>query len=117
MDESLMKIEQGEIQDIIAERYGVTQDGVCLCLDYEFIRVGDDKKRRDFIYAIIDKRPARKRTNADKIRAMTDEELASWISGLNQDDCPEGKEYTGKTCLGFPCEVCWLDWLRQEATG
>ena len=55
------------------------------------------------------------KTNFDTIRAMCDAELAVWIVGLNPDKCPPGNEHYGKTCLGFPCEVCWLDWLRREA--
>lgn len=45
-------------------------------------------------------------TNADRIRAMTDEELAKKISGI---------ESFALTCGGgWPPEK-WLDWLRQEA--
>lgn len=45
-------------------------------------------------------------TNADRIRAMTDEELANKISGI---------ESFALTCGGgWPPEK-WLDWLRQEA--
>lgn len=45
-------------------------------------------------------------TNADRIRAMTDEELANKLSGL---------ESFALTCGGgWPPEK-WLDWLRQEA--
>lgn len=44
-------------------------------------------------------------TNADRIRAMTDEELAKKISGI---------ESFALTCGGgWPPEK-WLDWLRQE---
>ena len=44
-------------------------------------------------------------TNADRIRNMTDEELANKISGL---------ESFALTCGGgWPPEK-WLDWLRQE---
>ena len=45
------------------------------------------------------------RTKADRIRAMTDEELANKISGL---------ESFALTCGGgWPPEK-WLDWLKQE---
>ena len=45
-------------------------------------------------------------TNADRIRAMTDEELAKKISGI---------ESFALTCGGgWPPEK-WLDWLKQEA--
>ena len=44
-------------------------------------------------------------TKADKIRSMTDEELAKKISGI---------ESFALTCGGgWPPEK-WLDWLRQE---
>jgi len=52
------------------------------------------------------------KTNADRIRTMTDEELAYFIAsdyyvphcpntGCNDDD-------------GEGCEVCWLHWLKKE---
>ena len=51
-------------------------------------------------------------TNGDKIRAMSDEELAKVLS----DDCDlcidriSGKEHhCHSTCL-----MCWLDWLKEE---
>ena len=44
-----------------------------------------------------------KMTNVDRIRAMTDEELAEWISYERDDD--------------FMCNTeAWLRWLKQEAT-
>lgn len=49
-------------------------------------------------------------TNADRIRLMSDEELASflyhswdnssWCNGCCDEECS--------------CEPCWLDWLKQE---
>ena len=58
-------------------------------------------------------------TNADRIRAMTDEELAEW--GATLPCCPPGPDLAE---LCFPQNVCenihqmrkcWLDWLKQEA--
>ena len=49
------------------------------------------------------------KTNADRIRAMTDEELAEKLSSFR---CPQ------KWCFpddGKNCKSCWLDWLKQEA--
>lgn len=47
-------------------------------------------------------------THADRIRAMSDEELAKKMSGL---------ESFALTCGGgWPPEK-WLEWLRQEADG
>lgn len=47
-------------------------------------------------------------TNADRIRAMSDEELVRWV-GL--DSCPKDAVCT----LPVNCEKCWLNWLRQPA--
>lgn len=43
-------------------------------------------------------------TNGDAIRAMTDEELASFLGDL---DCPNG--YCEP---GMYCGKCWLEWLK-----
>lgn len=50
------------------------------------------------------------RTNADRIRSMTDEELADYFSELS---CwPHAKR---EDCRGMAnCMDCWLDWLKQE---
>ena len=58
-------------------------------------------------------------TNADRIRAMTDEELAEFLiqdgdcppERMYPDSCPNCDRVTPKVCYD-----CWLDWLRQEAT-
>lgn len=56
-------------------------------------------------------------TNADRIRAMTDEELAKLIA---YEGCPEGCPLDGKSCWYTQnydnCHSCWLDWLKQEVT-
>lgn len=58
-------------------------------------------------------------TNGDRIRAMTDEELADLINdaeyGLIERPgmCDVSKEYR-MTNLN-ECKNCWLDWLKQEA--
>lgn len=46
-------------------------------------------------------------TNADRIRAMTDEELAEWFCDNVSCDCG---------CLANDCKACWFDFLKQEAT-
>lgn len=50
-----------------------------------------------------------KQTNADKIRSMSDEEMADILSDncfevMNTDRCPVGT-----------CKKCILDWLQSEA--
>lgn len=50
--------------------------------------------------------------NADRIRAMTDEEMADYFSELS---CFPGANRD--ICKGVAnCMDCWLDWLKQEAT-
>lgn len=46
-------------------------------------------------------------TNADRIRAMSDEELAEFIASL---DCPD----RWRECKGH-CDDCVLEWLKQPA--
>ena len=44
-------------------------------------------------------------TNADRIRSMTDEELAETIM----------KQCAERACPLTDCFKCWIDWLKQEA--
>ena len=60
----------------------------------------------------------RKTTNADLIRAMSDEELAVQIAWPYLGSPPWCAEHT--TCPYIsedptPCDKCALDWLKQEA--
>ena len=60
-------------------------------------------------------------TNADRIRAMTDEELMEflehdyWSIDYCKKDAPIDQET--KECLLPSCKQCWLEWLKQEADG
>ena len=49
-------------------------------------------------------------TNADRIRAMTDEELMKFIEDTGIAGCP----YPAMSCRAS-CQVCSLDWLKQPA--
>ena len=56
-----------------------------------------------------------RQTNADRIRAMSDRELAAWCGR----DCPKGRfareDETEGVCSKFDnCAACWLDWLKEE---
>lgn len=59
-------------------------------------------------------------TNADRIRAMSDEELAEWIhNGISSDAC-DYCEYNNGYCDGSPCRgkaeaEMITDWLKQPA--
>lgn len=61
-----------------------------------------------------------KPSNADRIRAMTDEELAEFIQKSGYGSCPNVPqcpqyESGDKPYTEDGCRKCWLDWLRQEA--
>ena len=50
--------------------------------------------------------------NGDRIRAMTDEELAILLCdacACSYDDVDVCEKWNGA------CDNCWLDWLKQEA--
>lgn len=50
-------------------------------------------------------------TNADKLRAMTDEELAEFLNGTDGDFLPTGEALTVSAGKNR-----WLDWLKEEIT-
>ena len=56
-----------------------------------------------------------KPTNADKIRSMTDEELAEMFAKLV--DCNECKLYKYNKCMASEdaCLSQWLEWLKKES--
>ena len=54
-----------------------------------------------------------KPTNADRIRAMTDEELCSLMSNFNICDTRSNQEC--KFMFLADCQQCLLEWLQQPA--
>jgi hypothetical protein len=62
---------------------------------------------------IVQYRVPQPKTNADRIRSMTDEELAEWLAAHNERSavCPN---FGAHGCQAS-CIQCWLKWLRQEA--
>lgn len=53
-----------------------------------------------------------KQTNADRIRSMTDEELAEFLDDLCVVDAGFRCEECNDT---LNCYVCYLEWLQSEA--
>ena len=54
-------------------------------------------------------------TNGDKIRSMTDEELAELLfDGAGVSTSPPGRNCVSD-CHWDSCRDCWLDYLKQEA--
>ena len=60
------------------------------------------------------------KTNADRIRAMSDEELAEWLyNGISTDPC-DYCEYNNGHCDGSPCRgkadaETIIEWLKRPA--
>ena len=56
-------------------------------------------------------------TNAEKIRAMTDEEFALYFAGVH---CPYVFGWNGRCMLSNDenagCKSCWLRYMKQEVT-
>ena len=52
-------------------------------------------------------------TNADKIRSMSDEELAEWIN--SKDTCEQYVYEPENTCMKEPCINSILNWLQTKA--
>ena len=54
-------------------------------------------------------------TQADRIRAMSDEELAEWLERFT--DCDSGLSPCRKYCKGNTCFVAILKWLQSPVDG
>lgn len=50
-------------------------------------------------------------TNADRIRAMTDEELADFL----EKGCEHIAPSENCTLPYYSCVKCWLNWLKEDA--
>ncbi len=54
-------------------------------------------------------------TNADRIRDMTDEELAEWLYTLNDEHIDSVCPPTNPSCTVYEnCIKCWLNFLKDE---
>ena len=86
---------------------GYCKTTVCINNNYRHEELFETSNRSNPIVA-------KPQTNADRIRAMTDEELAEWIGKVTAGGygmCAPGHyDCTGKDS----CAPCWLDYLKQE---
>jgi hypothetical protein len=56
----------------------------------------------------------RERTNADRIRAMTDEELARWLdSAFGRCEWCNPENIGTEDCSDIDCTGCIIGWLKQ----
>ena len=54
-------------------------------------------------------------TNADRIRAMSDEELAEFIDRCEMNDIDYAKTFCDLCNGQCECDQCRLEWLQQPA--
>lgn len=72
--------------------------------------------REDFPMCVLDEAP-KPTTNADRIRSMTDEELAELFISI-QDDVANYFKSGAETEPEFPTFTStWLYWLKEESKG
>jgi hypothetical protein len=88
--------------------WGTAERDACSC--------GGDKSKCDF-YPSVREKGKKPTTNADRIRAMTDEELATVIAWPYLTSPPWCSQH--RTCPYIsedptPCDKCALEWLKQE---
>ena len=74
-----------------------------------------------YVPVVVNVKPPKPVTNADKLRAMSEEELAEWIDEFwSAPWCPDNPPVDPETkrCLlhDGDCRLCILDWLRQEVS-
>lgn len=81
----------------------------CVCMDYALERCKDYVTCRecwkDWLADGSD--GADKKTRAERIRAMSDEELMEWLCDVGAcrvDHCVDNR-----------CRVCWMAWLAEDA--
>ena len=56
-------------------------------------------------------------TNADRIRAMTDDEMADWLKYERIFVCPPDTGHIHCNISDICADrKCWLDWLKQEVS-
>jgi hypothetical protein len=53
-------------------------------------------------------------TNADKIRSMTDEQLAEWLGTFDMDICENCAMENKPYCEKAMCTKQWQKWVKQE---
>ena len=88
------------------------------------VKAGDDTIRADTILdaiKMVEDSPAADvrenviRTQGDKLRAMSDEELAAWLYNVCCIEEPFECPALSHPQKNVDCRKIWLDWLRQEA--
>lgn len=80
---------------------------------YSSFNIDNVLKWRDECFELVDM----KMTNADRIRNMSDEELAEFLDIVGEDGIPS--QYADVPCdcccEKTECSKCWKEWLQSEA--
>lgn len=64
---------------------------------------------------LVQYEPPQPKSNADRVRSMSDEELAKWLNHMQGDAYNRG--LLEDRIIGYPNNYStWLDWLKQDAT-
>lgn len=66
-----------------------------------------------YIPVVVNGKQARQ-TNADRIRSMTDEELAEWIVAIIAQETIYSARKVPTPDYAIEMRQRWLEWLRQE---
>lgn len=100
----------GECGNVTAPGAGFPNHVYCKRFLLHMEKREDASRCRDFIPKPI--------TNADRIRAMTDAELAKTLCAMTDEGCPPWHDADISLCHNHGvCHdgECWLKWLKKEA--
>lgn len=95
----------------------ISDDSASRCPNHETV-----KESGAYLCGVLDERK-RKQTNADRIRAMSDKELASFLADrFANESCNRLSECnmvtaTQMEAIRHTWYCCWMDWLEQPAEG
>jgi len=67
-----------------------------------------------YVPVVVNAKPPKPITNADRIRAMTDEELDGFLNEVQGDAYFVGFRASAESRF-TPYGKSWLEWLKQEA--
>ena len=82
--------------------------------DFEFLRGLANCQDKEQMARYIEEHQPKSMTNGDRIRAMTDEELAKFIPNWSYTDACKCVEKPYVDCNN-ECEKCVSEWLQQPA--
>ena len=111
--------EKGLTQTKLASKVGITKSAMSCYIRRKRIPRGDIlvsiaralDVSIDYLAGISNVK--KRQTNADRIRNMSDEELAEWINTKNM--CRQCAYEPGGLCMKKPCANGILQWLKSKA--